>query len=49
MQISIGIDSTKLMREASVAVLRALAFSSSVAGDDAEDLLLVRPDQRPRR
>ena len=32
MHISIGIESTKLMREASMATLRALAFSSSVAG-----------------
>ena len=31
MQASIGIDSTKLVREASMATLRALAFSSSVA------------------
>ena len=32
MHISIGIESTKLMREARPAVLRARAFSSSVAG-----------------
>lgn len=32
MHINIGIDSTKLMREAIKATLRALAFSSSVAG-----------------
>ncbi len=32
MHISIGIDSTKFTREAMPAALRALAFSSSVAG-----------------
>ena len=32
MHINIGMDSTKLAREASIATRRALAFSSSVAG-----------------
>ena len=32
MQSSIGTDSTKFVREASIATLRALAFSSSLAG-----------------
>ena len=32
MHSSIGIDSTKFVREASIASLRALAFSSSLAG-----------------
>ncbi len=47
MKNSSGIDSAVLVRDARKATRRALAFSSSVAGFSAEDLLLIRPDQRP--
>ena len=47
MKNSIGIDRTTLAREVRNATRRAVAFSSSVAGFEAKNLLLVRPDQHP--
>ena len=47
MQSSIGIDRTKLMRDVSVADAARLGFLFIGGRHDAEDLLLVRPDQHP--